>query len=133
MSRYDDIIFLPHHKSSKRPQMSLHDRAAQFAPFAALKGYEDAVIETARHTDSKAILDDNQIEQIDAILQYISDNIALNINITVTYYQPDKRKAGGAYLKHTGVVKKIDSLSRTIVFDNDFILCIDDVFNVEIC
>lgn len=132
MSRYDDIINLPHHQSTKRTHMSTHDRAAQFAPFAALKGYEEAVIETARHTDSKAVLDENQIEQIDATLQYIADNLNSNININVTYYLPDKYKAGGAYLEYSGRVKRIEPLARVIEFDNGFQIYIDDVFNIEI-
>ncbi len=132
MSRYDDIINLPHYQSTKRPHMSLHDRAAQFAPFAALKGYEEAVIETARHTDSKAVLDENQIEQIDATLQYISDNITSGINITVTYYLPDRFKAGGSYVEHIGLVKKIEPMARVVEFDNGFQIYIDDIFNIEI-
>lgn len=132
MSNYDDIINLPHHQSSKRPHMSLHDRAAQFAPFAALKGYDDAVMETARHTDERIVLDENEIEQIDAKLQYLADNIDEKINITITYFEPDKRKLGGAYVTHTGHIIDVNYILSMIMFDDKTIVDVEDIIALEI-
>lgn len=132
MSRYDDIIDLPHYQSIKRPHMSNHDRAAQFAPFAALKGYEEAVIETARLTDSRITLDENEIEQIDAKLQQLAENMDSRNIVSVTHFVQDKYKAGGEYITTVGVVKKIDSIGRYLVVDDIDILVEDIVaLNIE--
>lgn len=132
MSRYDDIIDLPHYQSTKRPHMSLHDRGAQFAPFAALKGYEEAVAETARLTDSKLILDDNEIEQIDAKLQYISENISDNLIVSITYFVPDLRKAGGHYSNIVGSVKRIDPIAHTLTMLDNVEIQISDIYSIDI-
>lgn len=113
--RYDDIINLPHHVSAKYPQMTLENRAAQFAPFAALTGHNDAIKETARLTDRKADLDADEIEILDRKLQYIRDNITTVPVITITYFVKDKKKIGGEYRTVTTNVKKINDISATLV------------------
>lgn len=132
MSKYDDIINLPHYQSVKRPHMSIHDRAAQFAPFAALKGYEEAVIETARLTDSRIILDENEIEQIDAKLQYLAENINDNSLISVTHFVQDRYKAGGEYVTTVGKVKRVDSIGQYIVLDNEVEILVEDIISLNI-
>ena len=104
--KYDDIINLPHHVSKKHPQMSLHDRAAQFSPFAALTGHKAAINETARLTDEKQILSEDVIAKLNEQLNLIKENIGTNPIVTITYFVPDDRKSGGAYISNTGVVKK---------------------------
>ncbi|MBQ4107778.1 MAG: hypothetical protein IJC80_00100 [Clostridia bacterium] len=94
--KYEKIINLPHHVSKTRPQMSVHDRAAQFAPYSALSGYEDAVEETARLTDRKIELDEYEKERINAnLLAFLSAPIGTRAKIT--YFRPDNKKSGGAY------------------------------------
>lgn len=109
--RYDDIIDMPHHTSTKHPQMSLYDRAAQFAPFAALTGHDMAIKETARVTDKKVELDEYAKEKLNDKLQIIRDTIHSNTEVTITYFVPDEKKAGGAYHSFAGCVKKLMNLN----------------------
>ena len=95
-TQYDDIIHLPHHVSKTRPQMSMLDRAAQFSPFAALTGYEDAIQETGRLTDERMELSDEDRELLDRKWHYLQEIISDRPEITVTYFVPDEKKAGGS-------------------------------------
>ena len=107
MSRYDDIINLPHHVSPTRQRMSMHDRAAQFAPFAALVGYDDAVAETVRLTESRPELDEQEQRAINERLAYIADHIKEQPEVRVKYFVPDEHKSGGAIIEVSGRVKKL--------------------------
>ena len=113
--KYDDIINLPHHVSKKHPQMLLRDRAAQFSPFAALTGHKAAINETARLTDEKQILSEDVIAKLNEQLNLIKENIGTNLIVTITYFVPDDRKSGGAYISNTGVVKKINEYNHTVI------------------
>ena len=115
MSRYDDIINLPHHVSPTRQRMSMHDRAAQFAPFAALVGYDDAVAETARLTETRPELDEQEQRAINERLAYISDHIHEHPEVHIKYFVPDEHKSGGAIVEVSGTVKKISATDGTIV------------------
>ena len=114
--RYDDIIDLPHHVSRKHPQMPLLDRAAQFAPFAALTGHEAAIRETARLTEEEIELDENSKELLDFRLQQLQEHISECPEVTVTYFCPDEKKSGGFYETVTGAVKKVDGYAGELVF-----------------
>ena len=114
--RYDDMIDLPHHVSKKHPQMPLMDRAAQFAPFAALTGHESAIKETARLTEEEIELDENSKELLDLRLQELQEHLPEQPEVTVTYFCPDEKKAGGAYETVTGRVKKVDAYVGELVF-----------------
>ena len=116
--RYDDIIDLPHHVSRKHPRMPLLDRAAQFAPFAALTGHEAAIKETARLTEAEIELDENRKELLDLRLQYLQEHLSESPEVTVTYFKPDEKKAGGAYVTETGMVKKVDGYAGKLVFES---------------
>ncbi len=118
---YADIIHLPHHQTANRPHMSLYDRAAQFSPYAALVGYDDMVKETARQTDKQLELGDAEKELLDQKLILIADAIDVGHNptITVVHFIPDALKEGGSYNEYTGTVKKVDSVSRQIIFFAD--------------
>ena len=118
MGIYDSIINLPHHVSPKRPKMSLLDRAAQFAPFAALNGYDDAVKETARLTDGEAVLDDGQIAWLNERLMILNENLPTDTEIEITYFIPDEKKDGGKYLTVTGRVKKILEFEGLVIMQN---------------
>ena len=106
MSRYDDIINLPHHVSTNHPRMSMHDRAAQFAPFSALVGYDDAVAETARLTVVRPELDEQEQWAINDRLAYIADHIHEQPEVRIKYFVPDEHKSGGAIVEVSGKVKK---------------------------
>ena len=129
--KYDDIINLPHHVSKKHPQMSLHDRAAQFSPFAALTGHKAAINETARLTDEKQILSEDVIAKLNEQLNLIKENIGTNLIVTITYFVPDDRKSGGAYISNTGVVKKIDEYNRTVVLTDKTVIPIEQISEMQ--
>lgn len=116
IQQYDDIINLPHHQSATRPHMSNYDRAAQFSPFAALTGHDEAIRETARLTDDKIELDEYMKENLNEKIRITGDNISTGAEVTVTYFQPDKKKSGGAYLTVRGRVKRIDAYEQALVF-----------------
>ncbi|MDO4339880.1 MAG: hypothetical protein Q4C91_17590 [Eubacteriales bacterium] len=114
--RYDDMLDLPHHQSSTRPHMSMANRAAQFSPFAALTGFDDKVMETARLTDEKIELSDTEKERLDKKLRFLSNHLDEHPTVSVTYFVPDAKKAGGAYTTNTGIVKRIDTVEQKIIF-----------------
>lgn len=115
-NRYDEIINLPHHVSKTRPQMPMSDRAAQFAPFAALTGYESAIKETGRLTDEKIELDEESLTALDMKYQLLMEALDDAPEVTITYFQPDERKAGGKYITATGAVKKVDDFERDAAY-----------------
>lgn len=128
---YDDIINLPHHVSKTRPQMSTANRAAQFSPFAALTGYDAAIKETARLTNERIELGESAIAMLDLKLGMLADSVADQPEITVTYYMPDERKAGGVYVTVSGNLKKIDDFERAIVLMDGSKIAIEGVFDIE--
>ena len=130
-NNYEDIINLPHHVSTKRPQMPLKDRAAQFAPFAALTGHDEAIKETARLTDERIELDENTLAILNEKVQIILDNLDIEPEITVTYFKPDDKKSGGIYIDHTGVVKRIDDFEKTVIFTDKVIIPIEDIIDIQ--
>ena len=107
---YGDIINLPHYEPKNHPRMTLYKRAAQFAPFSALTGYGEAVEEVARYTENPADLSEDQMEELNYRLDILQSRLDTGPDIRVTYYKPDERKAGGAYLTVTGKAMKIDRL-----------------------
>lgn len=132
---YDDIIDLPHPVSKRHPQMPLSDRAAQFAPFAALTGHDEAIRETARLTDSFVELDEEQREKLDQRLQMLLAEMGANPlrepEIKATYFQPDEKKDGGAYVSVSGSVKKVDRYRRQIWFTDGTALTMENLISIE--
>lgn len=116
--RYDDIINLPHHISPVHPPMPVADRAAQFMPFAALTGFGDAIDETGRLTDERTELEEDVIEELDGKLRYLREHMKEHPEISVTYFQPDARKAGGAYVTAAGRIKRIDLYERMLIMED---------------
>lgn len=129
--RYDDIINLPHHQSTERAHMSLHDRAAQFAPFAALTGHEEAIEETARVTDEKTTLDESTVAKINEMLFDIAQHLSEKKTVSITYFVPDKKKSGGVYLTDVGIIKKIDELEQTVLMDSGMMIPMQEIRNIE--
>ena len=115
---YADIIHLPHHKAVNRPHMSMHDRAAQFSPFAALSGFDGVIAETGRLTDRKIELSESEKVLLDKKLTLIDDVIrdGYHPEITVQYFVAYQRKEGGEYREYTGKARQIDAVERAIVF-----------------
>ena len=130
-NRYNEIINLPHHVSKTRPQMPMSDRAAQFAPFAALTGYDSAIKETGRLTDDKIEMDEEALNILNMKFQILVDSLDDEPEVTFTYFKPDERKAGGAYHEVTGTVKKVDDFERLILMQNGTKMPMDDILNIE--
>ena len=128
---YDDIIHLPHHVSKTRPQMSLEDRAAQFSPFAALTGYDAAILETGRLTEDKLELGEETQAILDRKQRYLAEIIDTKPEITVTYFVPDEKKSGGAYSTVTGFLKRIDEYERVLVLTDGRKIQLDAVLDIE--
>ena len=132
MGNYDDIINLPHHVSSTRPHMPMIDRAAQFQPFRALTGYEDTVRETARLTQERVELTDEERARLDVILQTLADSIGSHPQVVLTYFQPDKKKAGGAYITATGQLKRIDDIEGVLILLGGERIVIEDLLDIQV-
>ena len=130
--RYDDVINRQHPTSKKHPRLSNMNRAAQFAPFAALTGYEESIAETARLTDRRIELSEYEIEELNAKLNFIQDHIKEHPKVTVTYFQPDERKEGGAYITVSGKVRRIDEVNKTVMFEEKGNILIDLIVNLHL-
>lgn len=129
--QYDDIINLPHHVSKKHPQMSLYMRSAQFAPFAALTGYEDAIKETAREVQERIEIDEELRSILDSKLQIIIENLKFNPEISITYFVPDLKKDGGEYVTVSGIVKKIDMYNQLIYLVNNIQISTNEIIDIS--
>lgn len=129
MTKYGDIIDLQPPESLKHKRMSLYNRAAQFAPFAALTGYEEAIIETGRQVSEKLVLSETQKEHLDRQLQDLKDHLSEK-ELCITWFKKDDKKAGGAYVRTKGYVKKIDAIARKIIMEDGEVLKMDDVYEI---
>ncbi len=134
--RYNDIINLPHHVSETRPHMSMHDRAAQFSPFAALSGYDDAVKETARLTEQRIELGEDEAQKLAQRLNLLQNRlrempVSGAPEVKITYFVPDERKAGGKYVTVNGAVMKIDTYARTLTLADGTKIPIDEIINLD--
>lgn len=130
--KYDDIINLPRHVSSRHPHMPLLDRAAQFSPFAALTGHDAAIKETARLTDTQIELDEDSKEMLNERLLLLRAYMAEKPEVTVTYFKPDERKRGGSYVTVTGTVKKFYEYERKLIFDSGEVVWIDNLIGLSV-
>lgn len=128
---YDDIMDLPHPASKSHPRMSIHDRAAQFSPFAALTGHAAAIAETARLTDRKMELDEDTRAELDRKQVVLLEHIDEQPEITVTWFRPDERKDGGAYVTTTGRLKKIDQVERVLVLTDGTRIELKDIAGLQ--
>ena len=132
MIEYQDILNNSHYELRYHPRMSSQNRAAQFAPFAALTGYEEAVKETARTTTEEKILTEDELNQLNYQYQIIKNNLELYPRIKIIYFEKDKRKKGGKYLEYTGEVKKIDSLRKEMIFFSNKKIFMKNIIKLEI-
>lgn len=132
MDKYDDIINLLHYEPKYHPRMSKYKRSAQFAPFAALVGYDEQVQECSRLTDERLEIDDELKEKINYKLNKINELIKNNPVVEITYFIPDVKKDGGKYITEKGNVKRIDYINRFIKFTDNKKIILDDVIDIQI-
>lgn len=130
-TKYEDILNLPHHVSKTRPQMPMSDRAAQFAPFAALTGYDSAIKETGRLTDEKIEIDEEALTALNMRYQLLIDALDEEPEVEITYFKPDERKAGGEYVTATGAVIKVDDFERLITMRDGTRIPMDNVLSID--
>lgn len=130
-NKYADIINLPHHVSKTRPQMPIADRAAQFSPFAALTGYDSAIEETGRLTDSFIELDESRKAVLNEKLQSMLKNIKEQPEVAITYFQPDEKKNGGSYINISGMIKKIDNFEKCVILADTTKIPMKYIFEIE--
>ena len=128
---YNDIINNPHHTSKTRKRMSQSNRAAQFAPFAALTGYDAAIGEAARLTETRIELDDKTKEILNMKLSFLKDHIMDRPYVTVTYFVPDAKKDGGAYVDYNGNIRVIDEIKHSIIFTDRTTISIDVIYDIQ--
>ena len=128
---YNDIINNPHNTSKTRKRMSQSNRAAQFAPFAALTGYDAAIDEAARLTETKIELDDKTKEILNMKLNLLKNHIKDRPCVTITYFVPDSKKDGGAYVDYSGNIRVIDETQQTIIFTDRTTIAIEAICDIQ--
>lgn len=133
ISKYDDIINLLHHVSKNRTPMSMENRAAQFAPFAALTGHDEAIAETARLTTPKKLLSDDEMASLTRKLARVIEQVPRQEEYIFVYFVPDTQKDGGKYVSITGTVKKYDEVTRKLTLSDGTVLLIDNILSIKLC
>ena len=128
---YEDIVNLPPHISKKHPQPTMMDRAARFAPFAAITGYKEMVLEEARITEERIDLDEGTLSILNEKLNMIQEFIDEEPEVTITYFEPDKKKSGGAYVSVTGIVKRIDEYEHLVIMTDGKMIRVEDIYGLE--
>ena len=123
---------MPHHVSNSRPHISMHDRAAQFSPFAALVGYDDAVKETARQTNEKQELTADKITDLNQKIAFLTENADERPEITIEYFIPDEKKTGGKYVTLSGNFRCIDEYNQNMVFVSGEEIPLNNIFEIEL-
>lgn len=129
--KYDDMLRLPHHVSASRKPMAITARAAQFAPFAALSGYDAEVQEAGRLTDRPIEPDEYEKEALNARLQLLARHLREKWVVSLVFFQPDERKAGGAYVTRTGTVKKLYETERLLTLTDGTVIPLDDLIALD--
>ena len=127
---YEDIVNLPPHISKKHPQPTMLERAARFAPFAAITGYEEMVVEEARVTEERIDLDEGALALLNEKLSMIQEFLDEEPEVTITYFEPDKKKSGGAYVNITGIVKRIDEYEHFVIMTDGKKIRIEDIYAI---
>lgn len=131
MGKYDDIIGMSHHVSATRKPMTMEARAAQFAPFAALTGHEEAIRETGRVTEAKAELTGDELSRLSETLNHVI-GMGRGVSVSITYFIPDRLKSGGRYVEVCGCVRKVDEYERIIALESGIAIPLDDVADIRI-
>lgn len=130
MGKYDDIIGLPRPVFPVKERLSPEMRGAQFSAFAALTGFDGIIDESARLTDPRPVPDQDRLDRINSVLQFIEDNISRRPEAVIVFFVPDSCKSGGALSTAEGAVRNIDQFSRCIVLDDNSSVPIDDIYDI---
>ena len=128
---YDDMIDMPHHVSSVHTQMRMEERAAQFSPFAALTGYGAVIKETARQTVPRLELSENSQEEIKRQLDHLAEHIHEQAEVSITYFQADQKKEGGAYVTAAGTIKRLDDVEGILKLEDGTCIKIEDIIKIQ--
>lgn len=131
-NKYQDILHLSRPRSQRHPPMSAHDRAGQFSPFAALTGFEAAIAETQRLTDSRITLEEGVKELLDQRMQEILERIETQPMVQILWFRYDPRKTGGEYITHIGRVKKVDTYNRQMLFTDGSAIPLEEIFSISL-
>lgn len=129
---YEDIIDLPHYEPKNHPRMPLYKRAAQFAPFSALTGYEELVGEASRHVEFRQELSEEEIRRINEKLMVLRDSLQKEAQVRLRYFRKDERKEGGSYQEITGKVKKVDDHGRFLLMEDGLTIPFQDIAELEV-
>ncbi len=132
MKSYEDIINFPHFEPKYHPRMDAYSRAAQFAPFKALIGYEDDIKETSRLTDKKIEISEDKKKQMNENLFFLKENIKEKWIVTLTYFVPDSKKEGGIYQEYEGIIKAINETNHTLIFTSGKKIQFDDIYQIHL-
>ena len=132
MESYEDIINFPHFEPKYHPRMDAYSRAAQFAPFKALIGYEDDIKETSRLTDKKIEISEDKKKQMNENLFFLKENIKEKWIVTLTYFVPDSKKEGGIYQEYEGIIKAINETNHTLIFTSGKKIRFDDIYQIHL-
>lgn len=132
MESYEDIINFPHFEPKYHPRMDAYSRAAQFAPFKALIGYEDDIKETSRLTDKKIEISEDKKKQMNENLFFLKENIKEKWIVTLTYFVPDSKKEGGIYQEYEGIIKAINETNHTLIFTSGKKIQFDDIYQIHL-
>ena len=132
MESYEDIINFPHFEPKYHPRMDAYSRAAQFAPFKALIGYEDDIKETSRLTDKKIEISEDKKKQMNENLFFLKENIKEKWIVTLTYFVPDSKEEGGIYQEYEGIIKAINETNHTLIFTSGKKIHFDDIYQIHL-
>lgn len=130
-NKYNDMLHMPHHVSQTHPHMSMQNRAAQFSPFAALTGFESIIKETSRQTTQRSELDESAKEALDKKLQRLLQVLHVHPQISITFFKPDEKKDGGAYICTTGTIKKIDGYGENLIMTDGTQIPISEITSLQ--
>lgn len=129
---YEDILYLPHHVSPTRAQITIAERAAQFSPFAALTGYDAVIRETGRSTVDRIIPTEEELESLNAKFLLLTASSSKDLQVQITYFKPDTLKKGGSYITVSDTIRKIDAFERMIYLRNGMIISMDDLIDIVV-
>lgn len=130
-NKYNDMLHMPHHVSQTHPHMSMQNRAAQFSPFAALTGFESIIKETSRQTAQRIELDESAKEVLDKKLQRLLQVLHVHPQVSITFFKPDEKKDGGAYICITGTIKKIDGYDENLIMTDGTQIPISEITSLQ--
>ncbi|MCD7860219.1 MAG: hypothetical protein LUH51_08730 [Firmicutes bacterium] len=129
--KYDDLLYLPHHRSATHAQMSMQARAVQFSPFAALTGYEDCIAEAGRQTAARPEQGEAAVAALDEALRALAPELSRRPRVRIRYFRPDERKSGGEICTLVGNLKEIDTVHTRLILADAQVIEMEDILCLE--